>query len=336
MSDREKIIKLLREGERFNLVSHQFPDGDNIGSLLALGEALERAGKEVQLFVPGGVPRRYRFLKGSEKIQPEMRSGQDWPMVVLDSSDLERTANFQEQIRQAKIIINIDHHVTNERFGTLNLVDPGAAATGEIIYLLLKEMEAEITRDMALALYVAISTDTGSFKFENTTPRTHRVAAELLEYKLNPAVISQRVFDERPYPFFRLLERALAGLELHHGGKIACITLSSAMLEECGALPEDLEGLINYTRNIEGVELGIMFFIESPEEVKVGFRTKTVDAARLAGLFNGGGHPRAAGCRLRGRPEEIKERVLREAAKLLEEGSRSDKESDDARNSESQ
>ena len=190
-------------------------------------------------------------------------------MVVLDSSDLERTANFQEQIRQAKIIINIDHHVTNERFGTLNLVDPGAAATGEIIYLLLKEMEAEITRDMALALYVAISTDTGSFKFENTTPRTHRVAAELLEYKLNPAVISQRVLTKGPI-LFRLLESpGRAGTPSR--GKIACITLSSAMLEECPSRgPGGADQLYPQYRR---VELGIMFFIES-KEVKVGFGSR--------------------------------------------------------------
>lgn len=318
--DQQTIIRLFKERSSFFLVSHMLPDGDSIGSLLALGEALQGLGKEVSLFSPGQVPKKYAFLSGSGKIAVRgLVSGRESVAVVLDCSDLDRVGTFKEAILQSRDLINIDHHVTNRYFGSLNLVDPAASATGEIIYNLLAEMQVGLTETMAEALYVAISTDTGSFKFDNTTAAAHRVAAALLEYKLNPGALSQRIFDERPLSFYLLLKEALAALELYADNRIAVITLSKDMLERQGATLEEIDGLVNYTRNIEGVEIGILFYVESTTEVKVGFRSKSIDVSVLAGRLNGGGHPKASGCRMHGRYSDVKERVLAEALTLLQQ-----------------
>lgn len=319
MNSREKVIQLLREGGPFNLISHIQPDGDSIGSLLALGEALAHAGQDVRLFTPAAVPGKYTFLQGSENISADPAHwNREAAAVVLDCSDLERTGYFKEEILRAGLVINIDHHVTNQSFGAVNLVDPAAAATGEIIFHLLREMKQELTCSMAESLYVAISTDTGSFKYDNTTAETHRTIAALLEsHKLNPGALSQRIFDEHPLSYYLVLKKVLGTLEMYAGKRIALITASREMLEQCGSSVDELDGMINYARNIAGVELGIMFFIDRDAEVKVGFRSKSVDVSAVAGKLGGGGHPRAAGCRLKGEYGAVKEQVLCEALASL-------------------
>lgn len=319
-TDRSKILEILKEEQKFYLISHMQPDGDSIGSLLAMGEALRNFGKEVKLFAPNRVPRKYQFLQGADLVSQEVLFD-DYtnPVIVLDSSDLERLSYFSDAVTKCKTIVNIDHHVTNQLFGTYNLVEAEAAATGEIIYNLLMELEVPLSRNVAESLYVAIATDTGSFKYENTTPATHRVVSSLLEYGLNPGGLSQKIFDERSLPFFMILKEAISGLETYEEGKIALSTLSKDIRERCGATPGDLEGIVNYTRDIEGVELGILLYVEGNSEVKVGFRSKAVDVSKLAGRLNGGGHARAAGCRLYEDYGTVKKKVLEEAKNTLNE-----------------
>ncbi len=320
MADQTKIIEALRNEEYFYMISHMLPDGDSIGSLLAMGEALQGMGKEVRLFTPGSIPYKYRYLNHSAKVEHEIFDNDpNITMVVLDSSDVERLGIFKDTVLKSKKIINIDHHITNQRFGTLNLVNPEAAATGEIVYDLLEELQVELNESIAESLYVAISTDTGSFKYENTTAKTHRVISSLLEYDLNPGAISQRIFDERSLPFYILLKEALSSIELYEGRRIAVMTLSKDLRERTGATTDDLEGIVNYTRNIEGVELGILFYVESASELKVGFRSKEIDVSELAGRLNGGGHIRAAGCRMQGDFESLKNKVMTEAFAVLKE-----------------
>lgn len=318
MSERKKIIRCLLEGNHFALIAHMLPDGDSIGSLLGLGRALILAGKKVKMFNPGPVPHIYRFLKGSEEVQCDsFLSGSEVQVIVLDCSDPERLGALKEQVMASEKIINIDHHVTNQRFGHLNYVNFDAAATGEIIYTLLEEARFNLDKDVAEALYVAIATDTGSFKFDNTTADTHRVAAALLGFGLRPAQIAQGVFDERPLVHYLLLHDALAGLEMYSDNKLAVMTLSCDQRLRRGALSEDLDGIVNYSRNIEGVELGILFYADRADEVKVGFRSKNIDVSALAAIFGGGGHAKAAGCRLKGTFEAVKVKVITAAEKTL-------------------
>ena len=315
----QRVVELIEQEPAFNLVSHVLPDGDSIGSLLALGEALQKLGKKVTLFSPGTLPKKLSFLKGYSTIAGAGMDTAATPVVlVLDCSDPERLDHFREPVLQAREIVNIDHHVTNRSYGTINLVDPQASATGEIIFRLLQALRVPLTASICEALYVAIATDTGSFKYDNTTAAALRVAAALLEYPLKISELAQRLFDERPLAFYRLLQEALATLELHGNGKIASMTVSCEMLARHGAAMEDIEGIINYTRNIEGVEIGILFFVENPSEVKVGFRSRQVDISVLAGKFNGGGHPKAAGCRIYSPYAVVREQVLRETESLWE------------------
>lgn len=320
MSDLTKIIETLKQENKFYLISHMLPDGDSIGSLLAMANGLRSLGKEITAFTPGHIPHKYSFLHGAGLINnsPELED-ENITVLVLDSSDLERLGDFKEAVSASKKIINIDHHITNQKYGDLNFVDPDAAATGEIVYHLLKEIGAQITRHTAECLYVAISTDTGSFKFDNTTALTHRVIAELLETGISPAVISLKVFDERPLSFYILLKEAISSLEFYGDRLIAVMSLSKDVRERCGATTDDLEGIVNYTRNIEGVELGIMFYVEGENEVKVGFRSRQLDVSLLAGKLNGGGHARAAGCRMYGDFESVKKRVMLEAKNMIRE-----------------
>ncbi len=318
ITDRAKIVECLKEEDAFYLISHMQPDGDSIGSLLALGEGLLKKGKNVKLFNPGQVPRKFSFLKGADLVQNEVLINDPTiPVVVLDSSDPERLGIFRDAVMKCETIINIDHHVTNQRYGTYNLVDVYAAATGEIIYHILHDLELPLNADIARSLYIAISTDTGSFKYDNTTPDTHRITAALLEHIKNPGLLNLKIFDERPLSFYILLKEALSSLEMYADRKIAVMTLSRDIRERSGATTDELDGIINYPRNIEGVELGILFYVENSHEVKVGFRSKSMDVSVLAGKFNGGGHARAAGCRLYDKYETVKEQVIDEALSMV-------------------
>lgn len=320
-SERERVVDLLQNKSKFALIAHMLADGDSIGSVLGLGLALKLAGKEVKMYNPGPVPLKYRFLEGAADIlEDRFEAPEEAVVIVLDSSDPERLGVLKDKVMASKFIVNIDHHVTNQRFGHLNLVDAEAAATGEIVFNLLEEAGLKINHAVAEALYVAITTDTGSFKYENTTEKTHQVAARLLEQGLRPAAIAQRVFDERPLAFYLLLRDAISSLELYSENRLAVMTLSSDLRLRNGALSEDLEGIVNYSRNIEGVELGVLFYDDQGLEVKVGFRSKNLDVSVLAAKFGGGGHARAAGCRVKGEFEKVKESVVEEAIKMLEAG----------------
>lgn len=320
MSDRKIIIDKLKSEQSFYLISHMLPDGDSIGSLLAMGEGLASLGKKVKMFTPGNIPRKYKFLAGSDSVAHEVLiDDPEVTVVVLDSSDLDRLGLFKEVVSKSRLIINIDHHVTNQRFGNLNLVDANAAATGEIVHQILIDLQVHLTESIAESLYVAISTDTGSFKFDNTTPNTHRVVASLLEFGLSPGTLSQIIFDERPLSFYVLLKEALSSLEMYADRSVAVMTLSKDIRERSGASTDDLDGIVNYARNIEGIELGILFYVEGNNEVKVGFRSRSLDVSALAGKLNGGGHVRAAGCRMIGDYNHVKEKVMGEALKMLRE-----------------
>ena len=320
MNDRNRIIELITEKDNYNLISHLLPDGDSVGSLLAMGRCLVKMGKNVNMFAPGRIPLKYRFLKGADLIlNDEALFDSSHTVIALDSSDADRLGIFKDRVLESPELVNIDHHVTNQQYGTLNYVDSDASATGEIVFSLLEPLKVELDSDLAEALYVAISTDTGSFKYDNTTAHTHSVIAKLLQAGISPGSLSQKIFDERPLSFYILLKEALSSLEMYLNRTVAIMTLSKDIRIRSGASTDDLDGIVNYTRNIEGVELGILFYVEMEDEVKVGFRSKRLDVSHLAGKLNGGGHVRAAGCRMHGSFEAVKKKVLDEAFKMLSE-----------------
>lgn len=301
MNSRE-MSELLHGHENVYILTHVLPDGDAIGSALAWGTSLRHYGKKVRIFCPGVIPRKYAFLPGASAIENHFPANLISGLVfVLDCGDLERLEYMKESVQSGHIIVNIDHHATNNYFGDYNIIDKSAAATGEIIYRLIMENNLLLNQEICLNLYVAIVSDTGSFKYANTTPRVLKIASVLLEKGVDPSLVSQKIFDEYPRSTAFLLRDALNTLQLDESQSIAWMSLHEDVVESNGATGEELEGFVNYGRNINGVEVGIFFFHTRNGETKVGLRSKTyVDVGALAALFGGGGHPRAAGCTISG------------------------------------
>ncbi|MEW5921086.1 MAG: bifunctional oligoribonuclease/PAP phosphatase NrnA [Bacillota bacterium] len=318
MKNRE-IHDLLNRNEHIYILTHTLPDGDAIGSALAWGAALRHRGKKVRIFCPGVIPNKYAFLPGVLEIEDDFPASLPKGIVfVLDCGDMERLDCMEEKVREAGKIVNIDHHATNAYFGDYNIVDNSASATGEIIYRLIRENNMLLDREISLCLYVAIASDTGSFKYSNTTPRSLQVAAVLLKKGVDPSLISRKIFDEYPLSTVFLLRDALATLQLDETHSIAWMSLHEDVLDAYGAKAEEMEGFVNFGKNISGVEVGIFFYHTRKKETKVGFRSKTVDVGEIAAQFGGGGHPRAAGCTIGAREDTIAmEKVIQAVKEAL-------------------
>lgn len=297
MNSLKEIAERIRGGKKVLLTTHIQPDGDAIGSLLGLGLALQFIGLSVTMHSADGVPVKYAFLPGARKIVSRVPSVSFDCVVALDCAETALLHPAREEIR-GKIWINIDHHPTNTSYGDLNYIDPQAVATGEIIYFLLQELSVTPDKAIAQALYTAVSTDSGSFKYENTSMRTHYVAGKLLKAGVRPGEISSLLFDLRSKEAAMVLGKALNSLTLTAGNKIAYMVLTTEDLKSAGAGMEDLEGVVNYAKNIHGVEAGILFRENSDGTIKVGLRSASIDVSRIAAAFGGGGHKRAAGCLL--------------------------------------
>ncbi len=296
----QELSKLLNKHNNIYILTHTLPDGDAIGSALAWGTVLRHLGKKVRIFCPGVIPRKYNFLPGASEFEHIFPPAPSPGIVfVLDCGDLERLDYMSQGVGEIENIVNIDHHATNLLFGDFNIVDTSAAATGEIIYRLIIEQELPLDYEASICLYVAIASDTGSFKYGNTTAQTLRITATLLEKGVDPALVSQKIFDEYPQSTIHLLREALTTLQIDETFPIAWMNLHEDTLDTYGAKAEELEGFVNYAKNIYGVEIGIFFYHTLKGETKVGFRSKSVDVSSIAGLFGGGGHPRAAGCTIK-------------------------------------
>lgn len=297
MTSKEEIIELLKTGDNFIIGCHLHPDGDAIGSLLALGLALEAAGKTVEMVVPEGVPSTFRFIGGTEKIieaptiTPEM-------IISVDCAEKSRLLLPPEVFLAGVPVVNIDHHVSNTLFGDYNYVQPEAAATGEIIHHLLTAGGFAFDHRAAEALYTAIATDTGFFRFSNTNSRVLALVAELAAtYDLSPGHIAAQVHEEKSYESIRLLGEVLSTLRMAENKKIAWMMMKHELLVKYGVPLEETESFVNHATSIQGVEVGLFFKEVNPGEVKVSWRSRlSVDVSRLAARFGGGGHARAAGC----------------------------------------
>ena len=315
------IAMAIERAERVLLCGHLMPDGDSLGSVLAMGLTLEKLGKKVTMAGPDLVPAVYDFLPGSERfLVGDPPEGLYDTLIVLDCSVPERLGKgYQKLLLRDMVIINIDHHAGSTPFGTYRYVDPLAAAVGEIIFDLFNLMKVSITLDAAICLYTAIITDTGSFKYDNTTPDTHRRVTKLLEIGVPAAQVNIRLYEEKPKAALLLLGAALNTLSISPCEKVCWMTVNRDILRSTGAEDEHTDGLVNYTRSIVGVQVGLLFREISDGRYKISFRSKdTVDVNQLAALFGGGGHPRAAGCVMQGDLGEIQEKIV--AAAVLATG----------------
>jgi phosphoesterase RecJ-like protein len=317
MSTWQEITSFFKDYREIILLIHEKPDGDCLGSALALGHHLSNEGYQPVLYHPEPIPAGYNFLPGQDmiKIYREKELPKGRPIIAVDCADLGR---ILYSLPQDIPIINIDHHSSNSYFGDFNLVNSKAAATGEIIFELLSEAQKGISFPMATCLYVALSADTGSFRYSNTTAKTFRIAGELLNLGANIELIRGHLFDRRPLTELLMIKLALTKMQFSLNGKIAWSVLSYPELSEHNLLDTDTESVISLLRSVEGVEAALVFKELEPEKVKVSFRSKKLlDVNILANEFGGGGHPRAAGCSLEGNLEELTTKVMRRTESCL-------------------
>lgn len=322
---REAVARLLRAAQSLLLAVHVRPDGDAVGSALGLGLALERAGKRVRFLVDGGIPRYLAWLPGAGRFEPPapLEESPD-AAVLLDCGDLERVGQVRPLLEQAREVVNIDHHPSNTRYGSTRWIEPGAAAVGEQVLDLLDELGLEPDEAVATALFASIASDTGGFRYSNTTASTLERAARLVRAGARPDEIARRLWEERTPGSLRLLGRVLEGLEVLAGGRFSRVRVPARLLEEAGAAEEDVEGLVNYPRSLQGVEAAALFQevrLEGRPAVRVSLRSnRWLDVSAVAVRFGGGGHGRAAGCTVEGSLDEVVAEVSRAVEEALAAG----------------
>ena len=310
------IVEMIKrkENKKFIISSHQNLEGDAIGSQLALAEFLKRFGKQVFLLAPEKIPEKYTFLPETEKILYTTKKMDYDVACVVDCTDIDRIGLVKGLLDFKKPIINIDHHISNTNFGTINWVEPKLSCTGELIYYLFKRADAPIDKKAALYMYIAMLTDTGSFRYSNTTANTHKIVAELIEKGLNPTYIYRKIYEEAHKGRLTLLASVLSTLDMTKDGKVAWIRVTRGMLKKNKTDMEGTEDFVNFPRSIKGVKVALAFREIDKDTVKVSLRSNEhVDVCKLAKLFGGGGHASASGCTIKGSMGEIEEAVVLKA-----------------------
>jgi phosphoesterase RecJ-like protein len=317
-----QIIEVIKKHRTFIVTSHVNLEGDALGSQLALGHLIEKMGKKKVWYVDETpVPETYRFLPKQEKVSTDLSIPRKAEILItVDCPTQERIGEVARYIGDDTLVVTIDHHISNQRFGDLNWVQPKAAATGEMIYTLYKTAGIPIDKTAAMSLYAAIATDTGQFSYSNTTAQTHHVIAELIARGVEPYFISERIYESNSLGSRRLLGKVLDTLDVVHDGKTGYVCVTRQMLQETGCTADDTDGFCNYARSLKGVEVGLLFReTEESRKVKISFRSKgTIDVNQVAGEFGGGGHRAASGCVVDGSLEEVKEKVLASVERTLE------------------
>ncbi|RUA02371.1 MAG: bifunctional oligoribonuclease/PAP phosphatase NrnA [Deltaproteobacteria bacterium] len=315
----KRIIDKLSDSRRILVATHVNPDGDAIGSLLAMGMALESAGKDVVMYNESPIPTPYRFLYGIDQVvhHPEEITQCD-TAVVIDCGDLDRVGEAADIIRQIPVVINIDHHVTNVGFGDYQLIKPGACASAGIIYEVIKQLGVSLTVPIATALYTGILTDTGSFRFGNTSKNTFSICEALVAAGANPGDVASHLYGQYSIGRLKLLNKALDSIEISRNGKLSLMALTQQMLRDTGTVPEDIDGMINYARRIENIDVAVLIREKrnggSPtgnnRPYQVSLRSNgTVDVAAIAATYGGGGHASAAGFQVETALSEIKSKI---------------------------
>ena len=305
--------ELLKAAKKLVIVSHVSPDGDTLGSSLALMHALCMLGKEVIMNVDDDISTVYSFLPGIaeyRRFAPEESVDADL-LVIVDASSADRAGNALDVVK-SPAVLNIDHHKTNTRFADYLYLDSDAAATAEIIYSLLLEMGIKLTRDIATCIYEGIYTDTGSFKYSNTTSRTLKTAAALLNYGVNPSLISDNM-ELKSRSQVEMLRNVLETLTFLKDGKIAYIEIPLELYDH----NVETDTFISYPRYVEGVEIALLFKQVEANLTRVSFRSKEIDVAKVALSFGGGGHKKASGCSIYAPLKEAEKVILEAVGELF-------------------
>lgn len=313
MTDLKAVAELLKGKNNIEILTHHYPDGDTLGSAYGLCLALQTLGKNVRVITSGNVSHKYDFLKEGVKVQ-------NFEREYVVSVDVASPSLLGENKEKYENIIDLclDHHGTNNMEAKESFVDPTSAAAAEIIFELIKELDVEITPQIANCIYTGVSTDTGCFKYTNTTSKSLRIAAELVDLGASFADINFRMFELKTPAQLKLDCMVYNTLEYHYEGKLALIYVTTEMLESLGLADDDVDGLASIPRRIEGVLLGLTLREKKDGTFKISARSNgKVNAAEFCKVFSGGGHPAAAGCTVEGNLETVKEKLIKAAENVL-------------------
>jgi phosphoesterase RecJ-like protein len=302
---RDEIVRR----QRFLITSHARPDGDSIGSQLAMAFALDALGKDVRIVNADRAPDHYQDFPGMDRIEIAPRASADVDaVIVMECSDLTRTGVAG---LDGEFLINIDHHAGNRLYGAVNWHDESAAACGEMVFDLIRELGVPLSLEIATHIYLGILTDTGSFHHSNITPRTFDICRQTVEAGVSPAAMARRVFDSNSFGKLKLIGALLDSMQLADEGRLAILYMDDAMLNACGCTNNDTEGLINLPLTAREIQAVVFFKVGSAGEVRVSMRSKyDVDVRQVAGVFGGGGHKNAAGFTAAGSLDEARPRII--------------------------
>lgn len=316
-----EALKKIREHKKFMISAHINLEGDSLCSQLAMLHMVEAMGKKAVIVDQDPVPEHLAFLPKAKLVSNTIDTSIEYDAaLILDCPTLKRIGRVQEMIRPGEPIVNIDHHISNENFGSVNWVEPHASSVGEMMFDLYKAANVPIDEEAALYMYVAIATDSGSFNYDNTTPATHRVAAELIEAGIRPGRVSEKVFESRSIADIRLLGKIVSTLKVNDTHEVAFMCITRAMLDETGADMSKTDSIINYARSVNGAKVAILFR-EDPKKdgaISISFRAKgEVDVNKIAQSFGGGGHKKASGCVVQGGIDDVRKNVVEAVEKHL-------------------
>jgi phosphoesterase RecJ-like protein len=310
----------IRRRQRFLLTSHARPDGDSIGSQLAMAFALDTLGKEVRVVNADAAPDHYQDFPGMDRIEIVERvdSSTADAVIVMECGDLARTgiAGLEHPF-----IVNIDHHAGNSMYGAINWHDESAAACGEMVFDAIRALDVPLTAEIATHIYLAILTDTGAFHHSNITPRTFDICRQTVEAGVNPAAMARRVFDSNSFGKLKLIGALLDSMELVDDGRLAVLYLDDRMLEACGCTHNDTEGLINLPLTAREIQAVVFFKVTPGDSVRVSMRSKyDVDVRKVANAFGGGGHKNAAGFTVEGQLADVRADILARVVAAISAG----------------
>jgi len=313
-----QVVLALQRAQKVLITMHRGPDGDALGSALALACVLRQMGREVTVYNPDELPYNFRFLCGAGEVVKTVAADATFDVTIAtDAGSFERLGPDVPKPPRRGLFLNLDHHMTTEPFGDVNYVDPAAASVGILAYKIIRGLGAPVTKDAAECIYASILADTGSFRYSSTDPECLRIAAELIEAGVEPWEMTVRVYEMQPLARMRLLAEVLGTLEVH--GKLATITITNEMMARTQSELDLTDGFINYARSVDGVEVAASF--REPVDGgpwRVSFRSRgRVDVATIAAKFGGGGHHNAAGCSIEGDEGAVRARIAEEIERAL-------------------
>jgi len=316
----DQIIQHIKDGQHILIASHAEPDGDSVGSLVALGLALAKLDKKITMYNPSPIPAVYRFLPGAGRIVRQIKNVDTYDLaLVLDCGDLVRLGETSAEVGKIPLLINIDHHVSNTGFGHIQFIDTSACATAEIVYRLINALQIPFDKAIATSIYTGILTDTGSFRFSNTNQAAFAISKAMTDAGVEPHNVAQHVFGTYSLGRIKLLNMALNSIEISDNGKLSLMTVTRSMLNTTGTSTEDLDGMINYARRIEDVKIATLIHeikngagkFANMNRYHVSLRSdSSVDVAKIAGKFGGGGHASAAGFQIESTLVALKTKII--------------------------